>query len=118
MPVPSGEMSARPCVALCAGKDCRRAEGYRELRSELGADADVSVVRCLEVCVGPVVVVELSKPIVLRKLRTRKQRRDLVAVLNGAALSDRLDRRRVRGKSRRVALGELAKHTRRKPDRS
>ena len=112
-------MSARPGVAVCVGGHCRRHAGFAELRAELGAATDVIEVRCLELCDSPVVVVGpgTAKPVVLRKLRTRKQRRDLVAVVGGAALTDRLQQRRVRGKRRRAVLAELARQSRRKPDR-
>lgn len=111
-------MSERPGVAICAGGHCRRHDGFAELRDELGGVASVCEVRCLDLCDSPVVVVGPgdAKPVVLRKVRTRKQRRDLVAAVGGAPLTGRLKQRRVRGKRRRKALAELARQ-RRKADR-
>jgi len=100
---------------VCGAKSCRREEGYDELHRDLAAVADVVTVRCLDVCAGPVVVVAPASdgPIVLRRMRTRKRRRDLVAlVLAGGArpqMTSRLREREVRGRRRRRAIVRLVR---------
>lgn len=101
-------MGERPCVALCSGKDCRRHDGYIDLRDAVRQVARVVPVRCLDLCDAPVVVVEpcSERPTVYSKVRTAKQRRRLVEHLRGG---QPMKRRRVTGKPRRKALRRLAK---------
>jgi hypothetical protein len=99
--------AARPSVALCCGKDCVKDTGFAELRDALTRDCDVRETRCLGICKGPMAIIGpgAKKPRVLKRLRKRKQRRDLLAVLlDGAPLSNRLKRRLASGKKRRSAL--------------
>lgn len=110
-------MSPRPRVAVCAGKSCRRHEAYGDLLRDLGGVADVVTVRCLDVCDSPVVVVgpDTERPIVLRKVRKRKQRRDLIALARGEPITARLREREVRRKRRRKALDRLVRALRTRP---
>lgn len=99
-------------MALCSGKDCHRHESYGELRDAVRSVATVIPVRCLDLCDAPVIVTgpRSSHPDVFAKVRTPKQRRDLVAYLQGGA---RPTKRRVTGKARRKALAALAKQAKR-----
>lgn len=105
-------MGARPCVALCSGKDCRRHAGYVELRDAVRSVATVIPVRCLDLCDAPVIVTDprSDAPTVFSKVRTQKQRGRLVAHLLGGSPPAK---RQVSGKPRRRALRELAKQAKR-----
>jgi len=99
-------------VAVCGAKDCRGRAGHADLLAQLtSGDVPCRVVetRCLDVCSGPVVVVGVGerKPRVFRKLRGRKQRRDLTAVVAGASMTDRLRAIRVTGASARRAVSRI-----------
>lgn len=94
-------------VVVCRGKTCRRSEGHDELRRELEDVAEVVTSSCLDICKGPVVVIEPTgeHPAVLQKVRSPKARRDVRAVVEtGAGLSPRLERRQVAKKKARKAL--------------
>ncbi len=102
-------------VALCIGKDCRKRAEFDELHAMLTGLPHIET-RCLDVCNGPVVVVcpESTEEIVLARVRSRKQRRDLRRViLRGDALTERLGRRAVTGSKRRAALRRLHRSARR-----
>ena len=97
-------------VAVCVGKDCRRSDGHGPLVDDLDAVGVVIEVRCLDHCRGPIVVLDPDdeKPVVLERIRSQKQRRDLVAVVDeGVPLSGRLRNRRVRGSNRRAVITKL-----------
>lgn len=88
-------------VALCVGKDCRRDDGFRELRRELDAHPTATEVACVGACEGPVVVVgpRADDAIVLERLRSAKRRRDLVDLITGRGdVTPRLQKRRVTSK--------------------
>ena len=111
-------MTARPCVAVCSGKDCRKRQEYRDLRRAVAEVADVEPVRCVDLCASPVAIVRRvdGDPLVFDKLRTPKQHRDLVELVAAPDRrpSERLAARQVTGKARRKALATLAKNTRRR----
>lgn len=89
-----------PEVGLCSGKDCRRADGFRTVQRELQRGCTVLELPCLDVCEGVVAVVEprSSEPQVIERVSGRGLARDLVDhVANGAQLTGRLRKRRVRG---------------------
>lgn len=96
-------------IAICGSKDCRARPEYDELTTAL-VDADVprQVIdsRCLDICTGPVLVVGRidKRPLVFRKVRRRKQRRDLVALVAGGPITDRLRSLRVTGSTARRAI--------------
>ena len=102
---------ARPSVAVCTGKDCRRRGEHGAVVTSLAEVADVVPVRCLGICAGPVVVVRPDDgPVVLSKVRTSKQRRQLVrTVAHDRALKPTLAAREVTGMKRLKALRRLAR---------
>lgn len=110
MPAPD-----RPLVALCSGKDCRKRPEHAEVRHALAEQCTLLEVKCLGVCKGPVVVLRPTSktPLVLSKVRSKKQRRQLLRVApGGIAPPPELARRRVGKSKRKQALrtlqGELA----------
>ena len=100
-------------VALCVGKDCRRHDDFRSLRTALDeSSSDHESVKCLDCCRSPVVVLDpdSSEPTVIERVRSGRHRRALVAVVrDGAPLDDSLSKRVVTGKRRRTALRRLRK---------
>lgn len=99
-------------VALCGSKDCRTRSGHAELVEQLVAgDRPCQLIesRCLDICSGPVLVAGYGeeRPQVFRKVRTAKQRRDLLRFLGGAPMTDRLRALRVTGKKARRAIGRV-----------
>lgn len=103
----------RPTVALCAGKDCRKRCEFAKIRDALDAQCDVVELRCVGLCNGPVVVIDpaCDKPVVYSKLRSKRQRKLVIA----AAAGDTRARRDLSG--RRVAtkkvVGRVSRQTRR-----
>lgn len=104
-------MSApRTAVALCTGKDCRRRAEFEDLHDLLTGIPHVET-RCLGLCNGPVVVVDprAHHAIVLAKVRSPKQRRDLRRMIErGDRPTKRLAPRVVSGSKRRKALHRLS----------
>ena len=111
-----GAVSAgRPTVAVCTGKDCRKRSEYRELRAVLddgaGGGADVVETSCLDVCKGPVVIVEPMSvhPVVLAKVRSKKAHTHLRRLVDGrGGLTSTLEELAVSKSDRRTALKRLA----------
>ena len=101
----------RPVVAVCIGKDCRQSDAHADVLSSLEEVGDVETVKCLGICSGPVVVVRPDDAaVVLSKVRSRKQRRQLVeAVADEAPLKRTLAEQEVTGAKRVKALRRLAK---------
>lgn len=92
---------------MCSGKTCRRSEGFAELETALSESCSLVKTRCLGECKGPMVVTQPDgpEPVVLKRVRKPKQRRDLLAFLFGVeALSERLVRRRLAGRKREKAI--------------
>lgn len=95
-----------PTVAMCAGKACRGRAEHEPLRERLAAETDLGRFRCVGVCAGPVVVVTPpgDAPVVVARVRSPKAQRDVVRLLRGRPLSDRLRRRRVGGSKAAKAI--------------
>jgi len=97
----------RPVVALCAGKDCRSRCEFSTTRDALQAHCDVVEMRCVGICKGPIVVAHLdsAEPVVLARVRSKKQRKRLVAVATGASdVGGSIESLHVRGKKRRSTV--------------
>ena len=105
-------------VVVCGGKDCarERADEHRLLLGVLGGAVEVVPSSCLDICSGPVAVldVEGDSPIVVEKVRKGKHRRAVVARLQGADGGKPLRTRRVRGKDARKALKKARRSLRRR----
>jgi len=102
----------RPELGWCTGKDCRKVDGFADLRQALEPHAALVELPCLDVCDGAVVVLDprADKPIVLRKLRTKKGLADLIAhVAEDAPLTKRLLARRIKRGDRAKARRRVAK---------
>ena len=107
----STNRSTTTTVGLCAGKDCRRSHEFAEIQGALSR-CQVVGTRCLDICDGPVVILEplSNDAIVLSKLRSAKDVRDVQRHVDGdIKLSDRLRKRRVLGSKRRSALRRAAR---------
>ncbi|MEL6431425.1 MAG: hypothetical protein AAFU73_23235 [Planctomycetota bacterium] len=104
-----GANGARPEVGLCVGKDCRKHGDFGPLRAELRASCDVLDLPCLDLCKGPVVVVDprSDKACPYARLRKPKLQRDAAERAAGGAESDRLKKARVRGRKREKMLKRL-----------
>jgi hypothetical protein len=103
-------VSTRPEVGLCGGKDCRRSDGYRTVRRELRDACAVIELPCLDVCDGPVVVVDVrsSDAVVLERVGGRGLALQVVAYLvDGVPLPGRLRSRRVKGSAGATARRRL-----------
>jgi hypothetical protein len=77
---------------------------------------DVIETRCLDICDGPVVILDplSADAVVLSKLRSAKDVRDVKRLVSGEIKSStRLDKRRVLGSKRRSALRRAARAFRR-----
>lgn len=99
-----------PSVGLCAGKSCRKSQGFSQLEAALSESCALRKTACLGVCKGPVVVIRQGdeEPEVLKRLRKKKHRRDLLELLSGAAeWTERLQRRRLSGRKRVKALAKV-----------
>ena len=93
-------MSKGPEVGLCTGKDCRKAGGFRTIERELRRSCDVRGLPCLDVCDGPVVVLDVGSdaPVVIERVRNRALARALLDhVIDGDELSSRLRKRTLSG---------------------
>ena len=100
-------MTTRSEIGLCTGKDCRRADGFRLVQRELRRSGEVRELPCLDVCDGPVVVLDVhgDSPVVVERVRNRALVLGLVDhVTDGVELSGRL-RKRVLSGSKRVKAG-------------
>lgn len=106
----SGCGDERPEVGLCAGKDCRKRAEFASLKSELESNCQLVLLPCVDVCKGPVAIVEprAKQPWIYRKLRRPKARRDLLRFVRGEKdESKRLGARRIRGAKKRRVLKRL-----------
>jgi hypothetical protein len=107
--------AATTIVGVCVGKDCRRSHEFAAMQGALSR-CQVIETRCLDICDGPVVILQplSDEPIVLSKLRSGKDVRDLNRLVNGEIkLSARLKKRRVLGSKRRSALRRANRSLRR-----
>lgn len=93
-------------VGLCTGKDCRKADGFRTVERELRRACEVRDVLCLDVCDGPVVVLDVrgDAPVVVERVRDRALALELIAhVVEGDELSSRARKRVLSGSKRAKA---------------
>ena len=76
---------ARPVVALCAGKDCARRCESAKMRATLEVECVIIDIACVGLCNGPVVVIDADagRPAVYTKLRSKRQRRLVLAAARG-----------------------------------
>jgi len=105
-------MVKRPDVGLCTGKDCRKADGFRTVERELRRACEVRELSCLDVCDGPVVVLDVRSDaaVVIERVRTRALALELVAhATDGAELSSRLRKRVLFGSKRAKARRRIAR---------
>ncbi len=108
-------MVKRPDVGLCTGKDCRKADGFRTVERELRRACEVRVLSCLDVCDGPVVVLDVRSDaadaaVVIERVRTRALALELIAHVNdGAELSSRVRKRVLSGSKRAKARRRIAR---------
>lgn len=111
-------MTDRPVVVVCGGKDCarKRADEHRLLLDVLGDDVEVVPSSCLDICSGPVAVLDVAgdAPLVVEKVRKGKHRRAVVAHLQGADGGKPLRSRRVGGKAARKARKKARRSLRRR----
>ena len=114
----AGPDTDRPVVVVCGGKDCarKRAEEHRLLLGVLGGDVEVVPTSCLDICSGPVAVLDATgdSPVVVEKVRKGKHRRAVVAHLQGADGGKPLRSRQVRGKAARKAAKKARRSLRRR----
>lgn len=114
-------VALRPGVGLCVGKDCRKQSEFGKVRSTLEQQCDITELKCLGVCSGPVVVVEpdSSKPIVYRRMRTKRQRSLVLAASAGDMRARReLQGRRVTTKKTAERVGKQMKRRQQRTTRS
>jgi hypothetical protein len=105
-------MSTRSEIGLCTGKDCRRSDGYRLVERELRRAGDVRDLPCLDVCDGPVVVLEVRSdtPVVIERVRNRALVLDVIDhVTDGVDLSGRVRKRVLSGSRRAKARRRIAR---------
>jgi hypothetical protein len=105
-------MAKRPEVGLCTGKDCRKADGYRTVERELRRSCEIRALPCLDVCDGPVVVLDVRSetPVVVERVRNRALVLDLVEhVVDGETLSPRLRKRVLTGSKRAKARRRIVR---------
>lgn len=99
-------------VGLCTGKDCRKADGFRTVERELRSVGEVRSLPCLDVCNGPVVVLDVRSdaPVVIERVRSRGVVLELVAHVNdGDQLSGRLRKRVLTGSKRAKARRRITR---------
>ncbi len=108
-----GDVSERPSVALCVGKDCRQRCEFAKVRKMLAVDCDVVELKCVGLCNGPVVVTDLdnSAPDVYCKLRSKSDRR----LLRERVTGDRRARKKLVDKrvARKKVLNVVSRQLRR-----
>jgi hypothetical protein len=105
-------MTKGPEVGLCTGKDCRRADGFRTIERELGRSCAVTELPCLDVCDGPVVVLDVrtDTPVVVERVRNRAMAIELIEhVTAGVELSGRLRKRTITGSRRAKARRRITR---------
>ena len=105
-------MVKRPDVGLCTGKDCRKADGFRTVERELRRACEVRELSCLDVCDGPVVVLDVRSDaaVVIERVRSRALALELVAhATDRAELSSRVRKRVLSGSKRAKARRRIAR---------
>jgi hypothetical protein len=105
-------MAKRPEVGFCTGKDCRKDDGYRTVERELRRACDVRELPCLDVCDGPVVVLEVRSdaPVVVERVRNRALVLEVIEHLaNDEPLSPRVRKRVLTGSKRAKARRRISR---------
>jgi hypothetical protein len=105
-------MAKGPEVGLCTAKDCRRADGFGTIQRELSERCEVTELPCLDVCHGPVVVLDVRSgaPIVVERVRNRAMVIELVDhATDRDELSDRLRKRVLTGSKRAKARRRVSR---------
>ncbi len=105
-------MAKEPDVGLCTGKDCRKANGFRTIERELRSAGDVRELPCLDVCDGPVVVLDVRSdaPVVIERVRSRAVALEVIAhITDGAELSGRVRKRVLSGPKRAKARRRISR---------
>lgn len=105
-------VAEQPVVALCAGKDCRKRCEFAKMRDVLEAQCEVLEVKCVGLCNGPVIAIDAdaNKPLVYSKLRTKRQRKLVLAAVAGDSSARRdLAGRRVAKKKVVVRVAQQVK---------
>ncbi len=105
-------MAKGPDVGLCTGKDCRKADGFRTIERELRRACDVRELSCLDVCDGPVVVLDVrgEAPVVIERVRNRALALEVIAhVTDGDKLSGRVRKRVLSGSKRATARRRISR---------
>ncbi len=105
-------MATAPDIGLCTGKDCRKADGYRTVEREIRRVGPVRELSCLDVCDGPVVVLDVNSasPVVIERVNNRAMAIELVDhVTTGATLSGRLRKRVLSGSKRAKARRRITR---------
>lgn len=105
-------MTKEPRIGLCTGKDCRKADGFRTVERALPSAGDVVELPCLDVCDGPVVVLEVRSdaPVVIERVRNRAMALELIDhVAEGTELSGRLRKRVLSGSKRAKARRRISR---------
>ncbi len=104
----------RPVVALCVGKDCAKRCEFAKMRTTLETECDVLDLKCVGLCDGPVVVIDpgARRPAVYSKLRSKRQRRLVLA----AVMGERRARRDLAGNSvdKSKVLARVSRQTKRR----
>lgn len=100
-------------VAVCIGKHCSKRPESPTLAMMLGASCDPVLVRCMGVCDGPVLAVTDGEGpddvLILRRVRTPKDRRALQRLIGEGLTSKRIGKRTVTGKERRKAVDRVGR---------
>jgi hypothetical protein len=107
-------MAKAPDIGLCTGKDCRKADGFRTVERELRRAGPVRELPCLDVCDGPVVVLDVrgDAPVVIERVTNRAMAIDLIDhATTGSTLSGRLRKRVLSGSKRAKARRRIARAT-------
>jgi hypothetical protein len=105
-------MRTCPAVAVCAGSDCAKDQRkrFRRLLDALG-DLDVLKTRCLDVCKGPVAVLEpaAEKPVVVQSVKRKHLEELRWHVVEGTRPGERTELDLTKGKKRAKARKKVRK---------
>ena len=102
-------------VGFCTGKDCRKSDGFRTVERELRRSCTLRELPCLDVCDGPVVVLDArgDAPVVVERVRNRALVLELIEhVTDGVELSSRARKRVLTGSKRAKARRRIGRSNR------
>lgn len=100
----------RPIVALCAGKDCKKRCEFAKMYGALAKQCDIVELKCVGICSGPVVVAHAAsdQPRVFARMKTKKDRRDLLRVaVDGKKPSAQLAKREVKNAKKATTIRKV-----------